>query len=43
MKSLGRKTKFSQREWFFANDDENLFHLSREELFIYRQLLKVVS
>ncbi len=40
---LTKNTRFTYREWFFANGDENLFHLIREELFIYRQLLKGVS
>jgi len=36
------KTRFTYREWHYVNKRENLFNLSREALFIYRQILKYV-
>lgn len=37
-----RKTRFTRQEWHYACADENLYELSRESLFIYRQILRHV-
>ena len=37
---LSKKVGFTYREWFFTNAEENLFHLSREGLFLYRLIIK---
>lgn len=37
---LSKKRWFTYREWFFTTAEENLFHLSREELFLYRLIIK---
>jgi len=37
------KSRFTYREWFYVNADENLYDLSPESLFIYRRILKYAS
>lgn len=34
-----KKTKFSRLEWWFTRADENLFLLTREELYLCRLLI----
>jgi hypothetical protein len=36
------KRRFTYREWHYVRADENLFELSRESLFVYRQILRYV-
>ena len=35
-----RKTKFTWREWSYTNADESLFDLGKEELAIFRLIIK---
>jgi hypothetical protein len=36
------KRRFTYREWHYVSADENLFELTPESLFIYRQILRYV-
>jgi len=35
-----KSTRFTRSEWFYTTADECLFKLSREELFVFRLILK---
>lgn len=37
---MTKRQRFTYREWWFCNSDENLFELTREQLFIYRLIIK---
>lgn len=34
------KPKFTWREWHYTNANESLFDLSKEELYVFRLLIK---
>ena len=35
-----RKTKFTWREWHYTNANESLFDLSKDELVLFRLIIK---
>jgi hypothetical protein len=35
-----RKTKFTNREWYFTTANESLFDLDKDQLALYRLIIK---